>query len=389
MKEKTFDTKNLINGLALGISKPGFSSADDFSTTITQLLDVNSIHCESALDIIDSINKKLKCLASNSDPLESIRLSAFVEDMEKISLLSKKIDPQYLTVGSIEKSSNFITTWFESRGLELGPSKLRVVEFFPKPFDTAGFAAMAYTSDDSKDHGIEPGVALLKSKVSPLLSIFYLAHEAVHVALGKIEAPYLACGIEEGIADYVACCIVSELFGEKLVSDLIVNLRFRTGGGSIRQLYRESLVRTFSIVAILGERFLFDKLRYCNKNGRKSIRALEDPNLIEQERNSIHQVEKLPKFVSSVLSRSFVYNISLDDYVICKELRIGEKNTSAAKRLNISKELIEETLASINNKLFFCVSSNGKVLRNECPMLCKSGQLRYNPATYSVLPSKS
>ena len=242
---------------------------------------------------------------------------------------------------------------------------------------------MTYDARDHRVYGIKPGVALLREQLSPVVSLFYFAHELVHVAIGAVETDHLACGIEEGFADVLGFHLAAaELMPEWASEEVLLNLRFRTGRPQLSDVYREALVRVSALGARLGWQYLIDTVRVAHLEGRGIIRRLENPEVTCQLAREAGNQASYPGVLDRVLAKSMALTVSPAAFAVGSLAEPGERLNSLSRRLEIDVAVAQKALAEIGRKIYLTVLKDDTVSLNEAPAAAQSGQLRYDPRLF-------
>jgi hypothetical protein len=162
---------------------------------------------------------------------------------------------------------------FAEAGLELAdPPKALLVDQYPRPYDKLTGSALAPDRTDRERYGFENAIYLRKAKYSPVAASLILAHEFTHSFIA--DDGELARGLEEGIADFFAYCVIAP----RVLSPNILANHFSTRRISYQRtkqrfhLYADYMRRTHWLWQVRGFSFLRDLLNA----GRREIKRVEN-----------------------------------------------------------------------------------------------------------------
>ncbi|MCP4305060.1 MAG: hypothetical protein GY788_09340 [bacterium] len=382
-----YTAKNAFTGLAQAVGDPAFGSAEDFAHVALEVAGVPEDHEVSDPAALASEVEGLLWEAPEGSGMRQIALDLLRGGTSEVCRVADEVPGELLPAEAIADATSSLVAAGREMGLRLDHCELRILDQFPAPYEEATFVAMTYDKGDEASYGIQPGVALRRSLLSPLVSQFYFAHEMVHVTMGRVRTPHLACGIEEGFADLVGhkIAVESGVIPAPLVDEIVLNLRYRTGRHQLSDVYREALRRVALLATCCGWDYLLDVVRSANENGRANVRNLEDPATTETLLSDVQQSFHADPLLNRVLMRSMTYVVSPLAFAVCSTAERGEPHGDLAARLDLSVGAVSDAADEVQGSVFLAVSNEGHISMNEVPPLVSSGQMRYDPRGLQVL----
>lgn len=379
--------ENVLAGLAFA-SPGGNAEPTVFAQALMRATDLNSgdpldLAQERIADFVRAFRVGDTGLGSGELTQESALRILLARDAHCLLELLEQAPDELLDVESVGRGAVRLKALASDLGMDAEFAELRVVDAFPAPYSSASFAAMTYDTMDQKLYGMTPGVVLKRSQLRPLYSLGLLAHEFVHVLIGRVETEILARGLEEGVADIVGQIVLgSHLVPPEIAKRLVWNSRFRYGRDQLGRLYRDSFVAACALSIEVGTEGLMAWVRRANQEGREVMHTLEralvqgtlardaghEPHEVDSRRFFLRCLAMTPDLVVSPLAK-----------VLAQEVRVGETLAAVQRRVRISSGELKEAFAELQERVFVSVVSDGTVTSNEGPFYSELGQLRYDP----------
>jgi len=143
-----------------------------------------------------------------------------VRDLEHICAAAKEDVPN--PVEALRSRFTEFVKIIEAEFPGFQPPMLKIVDYFPKPYDKMDWIAMAPDQEDQEQYGIEPGIYIKKSTITPVYAEYILAHELTHKIVEMYDTHGFGIGIEEGIAELYAAYLLTRVHPPRTVSNVMV-----------------------------------------------------------------------------------------------------------------------------------------------------------------------
>jgi hypothetical protein len=245
--------------------------------------------------------------------------------------------------------------------LGLGEEEVRlfIVDNFPRPFERMPWDAGFFEETERVSFGIEPGVYVKRSSILPFYSTYRVAHEMLHVVMGRLGANVktgLARGLEEGLCDLVGSIFLgSEIFGWEICRNLVIY--DRVGFWPDRQfleLYHETLRQALMIYkeyGLDGAVEIFRRGRvFCKDIERRVLTGDLDLNIASGRWS--REVNEIANLVLS-MPRSLV--VSPLAWYMSEFLKPGMSITELLKDHNLKDEEARKALRELQERVFLIV----------------------------------
>ncbi len=293
--------------------------------------------------------------------------------------LASKIETRLLQPASIESAMKQLRDAAAHRGLDVDYARQRVVDQFPQPYADTNFAAMTYDRGDQRLYGIEPGVVLLRNQLRPLYSIGLLAHEFVHLIIGRIDTDVLARGLEEGLADFFGQLVLAgRIMPRAICERLLWNSRSRYGRPQLGRLYRDALLATCVVYLEIGDEGFEALLRRANHEGRHVVKDLEREVCLGTLRGSRGRSDEYRGFAQSFVAMTPDLVVTPLAMLLAESLSVGQSVDAAAQALRLERSLVQPALNELQTRVFLTVESEDTVSSTEGGFYAALGHLRYD-----------
>lgn len=168
-------------------------------------------------------------------------LKLMVEDLERVVATLDRFELLRDPETSLREYYKEFKKLYLKIGIDVGEFPFFIVEQYPEPYAHLEGAALCPDKSDEQKYNIKPGVYFRKEKLAPIRSIFTLAHELVHLVIGRKRYDLMARGLEEGLCEFLSvnyCGLNTYGFGVSQNYILFRRLKY-TGHIQIFQLYME------------------------------------------------------------------------------------------------------------------------------------------------------
>jgi hypothetical protein len=186
--------------------------------------------------------------------------------------IDSAVEPDLAAVIDVGLAETAARERYRAVGVELPPASVFVVHDFPRPYQDQDWNAMAPDVEDEEKYGIEPGIYIKASRVTPVFTHVLLAHELVHLIPASVDPAHFPMGLEEGIADVLSSgFFASHSLGVTPAVRHLIHLRFGRPQPDLRSLYADALQRASYLYRLVGLRGIAQLLH----RGRQAIHDTE------------------------------------------------------------------------------------------------------------------
>ena len=304
-----------------------------------------------------------------------------VEKTTRMYIKDEDLREDYLHV-NFEKLKKL----FEEHGIDIGDINFSVVDKFPEPYHEMNFWAMNYDTDDEQTLGIPRGVCLKREYLMPMYSVVLMAHELIHVAIGKVNENLLARGFEEGLCDlFGSLYLCSQLIPQEICENMLKNSRLSYPREQIRQVYTDALRQVLLLHENIGVNGLTEIIRKGNAEGRgiiKKIEALciEDKYQLIPINNKGIKDEGISKFARFYISFPTSLVVSPLAYLLSEKLSPSMKIESLLNENKIDLEEGKKAIRELQERVFLVVADNERIIYDDTKAVLKNKMLRYELA---------
>jgi hypothetical protein len=300
-------------------------------------------------------------------------------DVADLLQLLEATDLRWLNPQSIDDTIPKLLDKARSLQLDVSFARMRVVDRFPEPYSDATFAAMTYDRGDQRLHGIEPGVVLLREQLRPVYSVSLLAHEFIHLAIGRVDTDILARGLEEGISDLVGqLMFASEFLPTGYCERVLMNSRSRYGRPQLGRLYRDSLVSALTAYLLVGDTGMLALLQQANRDGRQVIkdfeRRLARGELSQEKPESLREFAGFAQRFLAMTPDLVVSPLAL---ILAERCILHETTAMTLRRLRVEEAEGMEALDELQERVFLAIQSEGEISSCEGTFYSEIAHLRY------------
>ncbi len=265
-------------------------------------------------------------------------------------------------------------------GLHADGPQLYVVDRLPFPYTEMPWEALCFDAADASTHGSPPGLYFLSSKLEPWYSAYVLAHELIHVIVGRVNPHLLARGLEEGICELLGVMYLSR---EVLGTNLTRNIYRLTILGSATDTFWELYLDYTRQAFFLYRRFGLAGLVSLLLAGRDAIKEMERRLAVAPDEVTLPS-GNWDAATSSLcdellLTRIRHLIVSPLAWYAAQRVAPGDSIQSLAAKCSIPTALAEEALAELQDKIFSVVTADGRVEYSDAAWLVEAGELRYEP----------
>jgi|GEM_PF-5067748 len=298
------------------------------------------------------------------------------QDLKKILEVTKhkniKIrNPYAELLDAYKKYVDIATVEFES----FEPPKLAIVEAFPEPYSNMEWIAFAPDKEDQERFGIEPGIYIKSSMVSPYYTSYLLAHEFTHKIVEKFDSYGFGIGLEEGIAEFYGLHLSSKFLPHEVLEHIVV-YNYKYGERTrLTMLYEFFLLLTYNEIY---KPFGLSGVRAVIKMGRSGIKRFEDVFLhgkgeldlsLPLERDV--DIERILRFYSYFPND--LYSTPMVKY-ISENIEVGDNVDSISSKAKVEKNIVKNALNELQNSLVLVLVEGDRVVNLSKSMLPR---LRY------------
>jgi hypothetical protein len=300
-------------------------------------------------------------------------------DAGELLQLLKATDPQWLDPQSVEETIPKLLDVAQSLQLDVSSARMRVVDRFPEPYADATFAAMTYDRGDQRLHGIEPGVVLLREQLRPVYSVCLLAHEFIHLVIGRVDTDILARGLEEGLSDLAGQLMFASKFLPKGYCErVLMNSRSRYGRPQLGRLYRDSLLSALTAYLLVGDTGILALLQQANRDGRQVVKDFER----RLSRGELRQEEpETPRefagFAQRFLAMTPDLVVSPLALILAERCILHETAKATLRRLRVEEAEGRKALDELQERVFLVIQSEGQIASCEGTFYTEIAHLRY------------
>jgi hypothetical protein len=274
----------------------------------------------------------------------------------------------------LEEFMGVVERYYDRIGLTNVRPQLFLVDRLPEPYADRSLAVLAADMGDYKNHGIEPGLYFLASSLKPVVTNYFLAHEAIHTYLGKIS-PYDSCDFfEEGIADFLSVfgCI-RELLGESIARNVYLLYRLTSACGLIWDSYVDGTRQALSAALNVGMSQVVNSM----KQGRPGLRSLEASTSQVRLAGTVDATERLA--IQLLLDFPRYHVVPAAAYLIAQRLEDGITVAEAAKRASMTVEVAQQALDELDTRAMITRRRDGLVVTKAiCQRYITLGHFRYD-----------
>ncbi len=352
-------------------------------TSLDTFLEKLSIHFEELPFKKRPVVDKVKELIERYDPTNFNKVDEKVakwicirHDLQKILHVLKSADftlrnPHAELQEAYKKYIEIITAEFE----DFEPPKLKIVEKFPESYSNMEWEAFAADKEDYEKLGIEPGIYIKSSMVSPYFTASLLAHELVHKIVEQYNSYGFGIGLEEGIAELYGLHLSSKFLPTNVLKHILVyNYKYgeRTRLTALYEFFL--LLAYYGIYKVYG----IDGVVAVIKMGREGIKRFEkaflDGNwklLVDNSENRDRAVEEILDFY--VRFPNDLYSTPMVKY-ISMNISVGDGLEKIAQKTRVDVDMVKRALDELQNALDLVLVERDRVVNLSTSMLPK---LRY------------
>lgn len=265
-------------------------------------------------------------------------------------------------------------------GLQGARPLLFFVDEIPPPYDKADYSAIATDQDDLSQHGITPGIYMVRSKLRPFYSQHLLCHELIHPVAAFRNPALLGRGLEEGLAELVGGMFLSmQVLGPQVARQVFVQNRLWYGASQFWDLYLDYTRQA----SYLYQRFGLVGLAELLRRGRDGIKEVELALLT----NRFDLIElpsggwdlALDELVAST-TQAFCRNLVVSPLAkyLLPYVVAGRPATDILREAGVAEEQGMAALQELQERVVVSVlSDSGVVTLSDAPLLSSAGIIRY------------
>ena len=255
------------------------------------------------------------------------------------------------------------------------PPKLKIVETFPKPYSSMEWIAFAPDKEDYEKFGIEPGIYIKSSMISPYYTAYLLAHEFTHKIIEQFNSYGFGIGLEEGIAEFYGLYMASKFLPTNVLKHILV-YNYKYGERTrLTTLYDFFLSLTYHEIY---KAYGMNGIRVIMKMGREGIKKFEKAFLnanwklkISNTEDRDYELEKIMDFYSRFPND--LYSTPIAKY-ISMNISIGDTARKIALKTKVKLDIVKNVLNELQNNLVLILVEKDAVTNINTTMLPK---LRY------------
>ena len=352
-------------------------------TSIDSFLEKLSPHFEELPFKKKSVVEKIKELIEKFDPANFDKINEETAvwiciryDLQKILHILKSkdvtIENPYTELQKAYKKYVEIAT---SEFKDFEPPKLKIVDKFPEPYSDMEWIAFAPDKEDHEKFGIEPGIYIKSSMVSPYYTAYLLAHEFTHKIVEQFNSYGFGIGLEEGIAEFYGLHLSSKFLPMNVLKHILV-YNYKYGERTrLTMLYEFFLLLTYyEIYKAYG----MDGIRTIIKMGRKGIKRFEGIFLDGNWKLQVSDLEDRDRGIEEILDfythfPNDLYSTPIVKY-ISMNISIGDTARKIALKTKVDLDIVKNALNELQNTLVLILVEKDTVLNLNTSMLPK---LRY------------
>ncbi len=239
------------------------------------------------------------------------------------------------------------------------PPDLKIVDSFPKPYDKMDWIAMAPDQEDQEKYGIEPGIYIKKTVITPIYAEYILAHELTHKIVEMYDTHGFGFGIEEGIAELYAMYLLTRVYSPKTAANVVILDKKYGKRKRLSALYEFFTVLAYTQIYLPSG---MDGIRAAIRLGRKGLKDL-DTAILKGERTDFpsgNWDKKLEKAMRRYMATPNDLYVTAKTRYVADKAEVGDTIEMIAKKTGLSEDEIHEAISELT-RLTLITVKDGKV----------------------------